>query len=129
MAQWLEGNLPAQNPIALSPRLGLEALEKRENPAFNITIGVGPLANITPTINGSVVTMTPTANDATIGISDLSGYLTNPSITAIIIPTSTNGAQAGDIIWTGGTLSAIGLGMTKQLTLVQSASTKGSDQY
>ena len=129
LSKWVGAMVGGKSPSAksnrISPRLGLEALEKRENPAFNITIGVGPLANITPTINGSVVTMTPTANDATIGISDLTGYLTSPSITEIIIPTSTNGAQAGDIVWTGGTLSAIGLGMTKQLTLVQSASTKG----
>ncbi len=122
---WICSNPSNGKSKRLSPRLGLESLEKRENPAFNIAIGVGPLANITPTINGSVVTLTPNANDATIGISDLSGYLSNPSITEIIIPNSTNGAQAGDIIWTGGTLSAIGLGMNKQISLVHSTTTQG----
>jgi len=110
-------------------RLGLESLEKRENPAFNITIGGGVLSGITPTTVGSVVTLTATANDATIPVGTIQGYLSNGGVNQVIIQntnlTTPAGTQAGDIIWTGGTLNCIGLGNSKILTLQHNPSTNG----
>ena len=112
-----------------SARLGLESLEKRENPAFNITIGGGVLSGITTTTSGGVVTMTAAANDATIPVSTIQGYLANVGVTQVLIQNTDSaapaGTQAGDIIWTGGTLNCIGFGNSKNLTLQHSTSTNG----
>lgn len=133
LSKWVDSFIGATSSVRKSgrpsARLGLESLEKRENPAFNITIGGGVLAGITASTTGGVVTLTATANDATIPASTIQGYLSNVAISQVLIqntdPTTPAGAQPGDIIWTGGTLNCLGFGNSKILTLQHSPSTNG----